>query len=102
MMSEADEQHHAFARLLMIEKICTTADEVGSYPISEKVLEVMAKVPRHRFCTRRADAQCLLQSSTADIDYGQTISPLADRAASRLKELGCRNVHLKLGDGGLA
>ena len=51
-MNSADEERYSRARMKMVEEIREMAYDASDYvtgPISEKVLAVMAKVPRHRF-----------------------------------------------------
>jgi len=71
MIRETDEQY--FARLLMIKKIHAMADEVGSYPISKVVLDVMARVPRHRFVPAE-QMYSAYENYPLPIEHGQTIS----------------------------
>ena len=64
------------ARLVMAEEIRAMARETGNYaprPISEKVLSIMAKVPRHRFVPEE-ETSCAYYNHPLPIGYGQTIS----------------------------
>ena len=72
----SDENSQAKARLNMVEEIRAMSHELGGYaprPVSEKVLTIMAGVPRHRFVPEgemfSAYANCPLP-----IGHGQTIS----------------------------
>lgn len=71
------ESDHDFARRLMVAEIRAMGYETGGYqfaaPISEQVLAVMARVPRHRFVTRDAVSSAYY-NQPLPIGYGQTIS----------------------------
>ena len=70
------EASHDFARHRMVEEIRAMARETGDYvttPISEKVLSVMAKVPRHRFVPEE-ETYGAYYNRPLPIGHGQTIS----------------------------
>ena len=71
------EDRYDFVRHLMVAEIRAMAYEVGGYtpqrPISEKVLSIMAKVPRHRFVPEE-EASCAYYNHPLPIGHGQTIS----------------------------
>ena len=72
----ADKDSHGLARLLMVEEIRAMARETGDYPtraISEGVLSIMAKVPRHRFVPEE-EAYSAYYNHPLPIGHGQTIS----------------------------
>ena len=67
---------HAGARRQMVDEIRAMADETGDYaagPISERVLSVMAAVPRHRFVPE-GEIYGAYYNHPLPIGYGQTIS----------------------------
>lgn len=67
---------HGLARRRMIEEIRAMAHETGDYaprPVSEEVLSIMAKVPRHRFVPEREIAGAYY-NHPLPIGHGQTIS----------------------------
>jgi len=70
------EDRYEFSRLMMIEEIRAMARETGDYapgPVSEKVLSIMAKVPRHRFVPEE-EISCAYYNHPLPIGFGQTIS----------------------------
>lgn len=67
---------HALARHQMIEEIKAMANETyghESMPISERVLSVIARVPRHRFVPE-AERYAAYNNHPLPIGHGQTIS----------------------------
>ena len=97
MMQETEEQH--YAHLLMIEKIRAMAEQVGNYPISEEVLEVMAKVPRHRFVPSD-EIKSAYVNHPLPVACGQTISqPYIVALMTELLRLDKRHKILEIGTG---
>ena len=71
-----DGDRHALARRLMVEEIRAMAQEAGDYPpraISEGVLAIMEKVPRHRFVPAE-EVRSAYYNHPLPIGHGQTIS----------------------------
>ena len=70
------EDRYARARLKMVEEIRETAREASDYvstPLSEKVLAVMSRVPRHRFVPE-GELYGAYYNNPLPIGHGQTIS----------------------------
>ena len=70
------EDRHAVVRHRMVKEIIAMTHEAGDYattPISEKVLSVMDKVPRHRFIPEEENYSTYYNRPLL-IGYGQTIS----------------------------
>lgn len=90
------------ARYRMVEEIVAMARETGGYtsrPISEQVLSVMAKVPRHRFVP-----EGLIYSAYSNrplpIGHGQTISqPYIVALMTELLALDKQDTVLEVGTG---
>lgn len=100
-MSNVDEDRHALARLLMVEEIRAMADDASDYarPISEKVLSVMAKVPRHRFVPTDEIGNAYY-NYPLPIGHGQTISqPYIVSLMTELLALDKRDIVLEVGTG---
>lgn len=76
-MNQADAERQEFERHLMVADIRAMAREAGDYdparPISEKVLSIMAKVPRHRFVPGWESGSAYY-NQPLPIGHGQTIS----------------------------
>jgi len=71
-----DEDHYAVARRRMVEEIVAMVHEADDYAprhISEKVLSIMAKVPRHRFVPED-ETYSAYYNHPLPIGHGQTIS----------------------------
>lgn len=93
---------HAMARRCMIEEIRAMANEVGYHaakPVSEAVLSVMEKTPRHRFVPE--DETCgAYYNRPLPIGYGQTISqPYIVALMTELLAPGKQDVVLEVGTG---
>lgn len=72
----AGDDRHAMARQRMVEEIKAMANEtygLEPMPISERVLSVMARVPRHRFVPE-AERYAAYNNHPLPIGHGQTIS----------------------------
>jgi protein-L-isoaspartate(D-aspartate) O-methyltransferase len=72
----ADEERYARVRLDMVGDIREMAREASDYvsePLSEKVLAIMAKVPRHRFVPED-EMYSAYYNNPLPIGHGQTIS----------------------------
>lgn len=70
------DDRYAAERRRMVDDISAMSHEVSDYkprPISEKVLSVMAKVPRHRFIPEGM-VYCAYYNRPLPIGHGQTIS----------------------------
>jgi protein-L-isoaspartate(D-aspartate) O-methyltransferase len=73
---DPDRERHAAAREQMLTAIRDMADEAAAYDdvtISERVLDVMAAVPRHRFVPD-SEAYAAYYNQPLSIGHGQTIS----------------------------
>lgn len=102
-ISHASEDRHALARLLMVEKIRAMAEEScdNARPghISEKVLSIMAKVPRHRFVPDGENGNAYY-NHPLPIGYGQTISqPYIVALMTELLAPGKQSSVLEVGTG---
>lgn len=102
-MSNAGEDCHALARLLMVEDIremvCAVRQTGRDYGISERVLSVMAKVPRHRFVPSDEVASAYYNQPLS-IGHGQTISqPYIVALMTELLALDKRDRVLEVGTG---
>ncbi|HCI14355.1 MAG: protein-L-isoaspartate O-methyltransferase [Gallionellales bacterium GWA2_60_142] len=86
----------------MIEEIRDMAEETGDYaarPISERVLAVMARVPRHRFVPE-GETWSAYYNHPLSIGYGQTISqPYIVALMTDLLRLGENDTVLEVGTG---
>ncbi len=74
--SDDDEQRYAEARLEMVEEIramALDAYEFDPTPLSEKVLDIMSRVPRHRFVPE-GELYSAYNNYPLPIGHGQTIS----------------------------
>lgn len=98
-VADADE-NYALARFLMIEEIRAMAHETGVHvPISEKVLAIMAKVPRHRFVPE-GEAYSAYCNRPLPIGHGQTISqPYIVALMTELLASGNGDTVLEVGTG---
>ena len=96
------EGSHGLARHRMIEEIRAMAHETGDYaprPISEKVLSIMAKVPRHRFVPEDETSRAYY-NHPLHIGHGQTISqPYIVALMTELLGLGREDSVLEIGTG---
>ena len=96
------EDSHALVRLTMVEEIRAMARETGDYAprvISEEVLSIMAKVPRHRFVPEE-ETSCAYYNHPLPIGYGQTISqPYIVALMTELLALGREDSVLEVGTG---
>jgi len=75
-MKNEDDERYAAARLQMIEDIRESAFEVGEEvpaPLSERVLAIMSRVPRHRFVPQ-TELYSAYHNRPLPIGQGQTIS----------------------------
>lgn len=101
-MDRAAEDRHALARILMVEEIRAMAHEVGDYAprsISEKVLSIMAKVPRHRFVPED-ETSSAYYNHPLPIGHGQTISqPYIVALMTELLALDKQDSVLEVGTG---
>jgi protein-L-isoaspartate(D-aspartate) O-methyltransferase len=97
-----DDALYAEARRRMIEDIRAMAEEAGDYvatPISERVLAVMAEVPRHRFIPDE-ERNAAYYNHPLSIGYGQTISqPYIVALMTDLLRLGEDDTVLEVGTG---
>jgi protein-L-isoaspartate(D-aspartate) O-methyltransferase len=93
------DNHFTGARCLMVEKIREIENEVPDYPISEAVLQVMNKVPRHHFVP--ADIiDSAYYNDPLPIHYGQTISqPYIVALMTELLKLDKQGCVLEIGTG---
>ncbi len=100
--NDPDRERHASARERMLASIRVMADESAAYggvPISERVLDVMATVPRHRFVPD-AEAFSAYQNQPLPIGHGQTISqPYIVALMTELLALEPRHKVLEIGTG---
>ena len=100
--NHGDEDNHEMSRRLMVEEIRAMAREAGGYtprPISEKVLSIMAKVPRHRFVPQE-ESSCAYYNHPLPIGHGQTISqPYIVALMTELLVLGKEDSVLEVGTG---
>jgi protein-L-isoaspartate(D-aspartate) O-methyltransferase len=98
---DADDAY-ADARQRMVEDIRAMADETADYPASaipERVLEVMGKVPRHRFVPD-SERYAAYYNHPLPIGHGQTISqPYIVALMSGLLELTKAHRVLEVGTG---
>jgi protein-L-isoaspartate(D-aspartate) O-methyltransferase len=72
----ADEERYSRARMKMVEEIREMAREASDYvsgPLSEKVLAIMSRVPRHRFVPED-ELHSAYYNNPLPIGHGQTIS----------------------------
>ena len=92
----------ADARRMMIEEIRDMAAETAGYPagpISERVLSVMARVPRHRFVSE-SETYSAYYNQPLSIGYGQTISqPYIVALMTELLRLDGNDPVLEVGTG---
>ncbi|GAB5604972.1 protein-L-isoaspartate(D-aspartate) O-methyltransferase [Sideroxyarcus sp. TK5] len=100
--AHAGADRHAPARERMLASIRLMADEAAAYggvPISERVLDVMAAVPRHRFVPD-AEEYAAYQNQPLPIGHGQTISqPYIVALMTELLALEARHKVLEVGTG---
>jgi len=93
---------HTEARHLMVEEIRAMADETAGYaagPISERVLAVMAEVPRHRFVPE-GEIYGAYYNNPLPIGHGQTISqPYIVALMTDLLQLDKNDTVLEVGTG---
>ena len=96
------EDSHGLARHLMVEEIRAMAHETGDYAprvISEEVLSIMAKVPRHRFVPEE-ETSCAYYNHPLPIGHGQTISqPYIVALMTELLAPGKQDSVLEVGTG---
>lgn len=89
-------------RQLMIEKICRLGQSFardGARPLDPRVLEVMARIPRHVFVTAPGQADAYLNAPLA-IGFGQTISqPFIVALMSSLARIAPSDRILEVGTG---
>ncbi|HZW25128.1 MAG TPA: protein-L-isoaspartate(D-aspartate) O-methyltransferase [Gallionella sp.] len=92
----------ADARRMMIEEIRDMSRETGDYaaaPISERVLDVIARVPRHRFVPE-GETWSAYYNHPLPIGYGQTISqPYIVALMTDLLQLEEHDTVLEVGTG---
>ncbi len=90
------------ARRMMIEEIRDMSRETGDYaaaPISERVLAVMSRVPRHRFVPE-GESWSAYYNHPLPIGHGQTISqPYIVALMTDLLQLGRHDTVLEVGTG---
>jgi protein-L-isoaspartate(D-aspartate) O-methyltransferase len=98
----ADEERYSRARMKMVEEIREMAREASDYvsgPISEKVLAIMAQVPRHRFVPDD-ELYSAYYNNPLPIGHGQTISqPYIVALMTDLLELDKQKTILEIGTG---
>lgn len=101
-MRSQDDDPLADARRMMIDEIRDMSRETGDYaatPISERVLAVMAGVPRHRFVPE-GETCSAYYNHPLSIGYGQTISqPYIVALMTDLLRLGEHDTVLEVGTG---
>ena len=99
---QADEDRYALARLKMVDEIREMSLEAIDYvatPVSEKVLAVMSKVPRHRFVPE-SEMYGAYYNNPLPIGHGQTISqPYIVALMTDLLELNKQQSVLEVGTG---
>jgi len=100
--NHSDDDRYAVARCRMVEEIVAMAHEASGYaprPISEEVLSVMAKVPRHRFVPED-EIYSAYYNRPLPIGHGQTISqPYIVALMTELLALGKQDTVLEIGTG---
>lgn len=100
--AKADAERYARARLNMIEEIREMADEASGYgarPISERVLDIMAEVPRDRFVPE-GELYGAYYNNPLPIGHGQTISqPYIVALMTDLLALDKQHTVLEVGTG---
>ena len=107
----AEEDRWAQPRAAMVSTIQAHAaslpQSVDGHGISPAVLDVMGKVPRHRFVPEGAEREAYADMPLP-IGHGQTVKTvctieiiprLGETAARRLRDLGYANVRTRIGDG---
>src|SRR5215468_9460014 len=123
-MKPMSEAHFAILRRHMVEVIGIQVDlaseELGKAALDERVLAAMRKVPRHRFVPSFL-APLAYQDTPLPIGFDKTISQpfivallaelsgrvwsveiveeLAGQAEANLRQLGCSDVAIRIGDG---
>jgi len=100
--SYSGDDRYAAERRRMVAEIVAMSHDSGDYaprPISEKVLSVMAKVPRHRFIPEGM-VYCAYYNRPLPIGHGQTISqPYIVALMTELLALGEQDRVLEVGTG---
>lgn len=102
-MPNEEEERYARERLKMVEEIREMALEAGAYeaapPISERVLAIMSRVPRHRFVPE-AESYSAYFNHPLPIGHGQTISqPYIVALMTDLLKLDKQHTVLEVGTG---
>ncbi len=117
-MKPMSEAHFAILRRHMVEVIGIQVDlaseELGKAALDERVLAAMRNVPRHRFVPSFL-APLAYQDTPLPIGFDKTISQpfivalmiwsveiveeLAGQAEANLRQLGCSDVAIRIGDG---
>lgn len=101
-INTADEERYARARMKMVEEIREMAYDAGDYvsgPISENVLDIMARVPRHHFVPDD-ELYSAYYNNPLPIGHGQTISqPYIVALMTDLLELDRQKTILEVGTG---
>lgn len=97
-----DEDRFARARMKMVEEIREMTMEAGDYgapPVSEKVLSIMSKVPRHHFVPE-GETYSAYYNNPLPIGHGQTISqPYIVALMTDLLAPGKQHTVLEIGTG---
>ncbi|MDH2916345.1 MAG: protein-L-isoaspartate(D-aspartate) O-methyltransferase [Gallionella sp.] len=100
--ADSPDDHYISARLEMVGQIREMAYEAGDYspsPISEEVLAIMARVPRHRFVPQ-GETYDAYANHPLPIGHGQTISqPYIVALMTDLLALDKRQRVLEVGTG---
>ncbi|MFZ2301068.1 MAG: protein-L-isoaspartate(D-aspartate) O-methyltransferase [Gallionella sp.] len=100
--NSGDDDRYAATRRRMVDEIVAMAKESLGYkprPISEKVLSVMAKVPRHRFIPE-GSIYAAYYNRPFPIGHGQTISqPYVVALMTELLDVGKQDTVLEVGTG---
>ncbi|MDD5179789.1 MAG: protein-L-isoaspartate(D-aspartate) O-methyltransferase [Gallionellaceae bacterium] len=101
-VAPADGDRHTLARHRMVEEIKAMANETYGHepmPISEKVLSVMGRVPRHRFVPEE-ESYGAYYNHPLPIGHGQTISqPYIVALMTELLMVGKQDRVLEVGTG---
>jgi protein-L-isoaspartate(D-aspartate) O-methyltransferase len=97
-----DEDRFARLRMKMVEEIREMATEAGGFaatPVSEKVLSIMSKIPRHRFVPE-GEIYSAYYNNPLPIGHGQTISqPYIVALMTDLLAPGKQHAVLEIGTG---
>ena len=98
-----EDERHAAARAIMVAEIAAharlTEEETGRGAFSARVLEVMARLPRHEFVPYELVPYAYV-SSPLPVGYGKTISqPFINALMTDLLEIAETDIVLELGTG---